>query len=114
MGESGELCDGQGAGSLREGASGGWPREEEGSQAGGGGDGGPRFLQVSFTRTFQSGSWLQAVILFPVARASAFQLSLESLRKGRLPAWAASPTGHSPVHNQGEWPQFRCASSQEL
>lgn len=76
---------------LREGASVGWLRKE-GYRQGGGGDGGLCFLQVSFTRTFQSGSWLQAVILFPVARASAFQLSLESLRKGRLPAWAVSRT----------------------
>ena len=74
---------------------------KKGLRAGGGGDGAPHFLQVSFTRTFQSGSWLQEVILFPVARVSAFQLFLESLCKGRLPAWAASPTAPFPTR-EGE------------
>lgn len=106
-GESRELADGKG-GSLREGASwwgGGCLSEEEGSQAGGGGDGGPRFLQVSFTQTFQSGSWLRAAILFPVARASAFQLSWQSPCKSRLPApgcLAHSSASHTALFPTGE------------
>lgn len=68
---------------------------------GGGGDGGARFLQVSLTQTFQSGCWLQAAVPFPVAWASAFWLSLESLGHGRLPSCSCLPHSRTALFTAG-------------